>query len=67
MNKIRFGVVCAAFIGFSAAAYAAECTRPTAPNVPDGNVATKEEMIAGKGAYRSHNVTRAQQFLNSSL
>jgi hypothetical protein len=54
MNKFCFGAVCAAVIGFSASAFAAECTRPTAPNVPDGNVATKEEMLSAKAAIKEY-------------
>lgn len=50
MNKIRFSLVCAAFLGFSSAAMADDCVRPTAPSVPNGATASKEEMISAKHA-----------------
>lgn len=50
MNKVRLGLVCAAFLGFSTAAMADDCVRPAAPTVPNGATASKEEMIAAKHA-----------------
>ena len=33
--------------------FAADCTRPTMPAVPDGASATMDEMIAGQGAVKA--------------
>ncbi len=39
-------------VGFSTSALAEDCALPTAPIIPDGNVASKDELVAAQGAYK---------------
>ncbi len=43
-------------LGLSGNAFA-ECTAPSAPIIPDGNVASKDELIAAQGAYKAFEKT----------
>lgn len=54
MNKVFYGVVCAALIGLTSSAFASECTRSTAPTVPNGDTATRDEMIAANKAIKEY-------------
>lgn len=55
MRKVTFGVVCAAVIGLTSSAFAAECSRPsTAPSIPDGSAASRDEMIAANKAIKDY-------------
>ena len=49
-SKTLFG--CALALGLSGNAFA-ECTAPSAPIIPDGNVASEDELIAAQGAYKA--------------
>jgi hypothetical protein len=54
MKNICVGAVFAAFIGLASTAFATECTRPTAPDVPNGDVASRDEMIAANRAIKEY-------------
>lgn len=54
MRKVCFGVICAAVIGLTSSAFASECSRPSAPNIPDGNTASRDEIIAGNKAIKEY-------------
>lgn len=41
-------------VGFSATVAAQDCVLPTAPIIPDGNVASKDELISAQGAYKEY-------------
>ena len=43
---------CALALGLSGNALA-ECKAPSAPIIPDGNVASEDELIAAQGAYKA--------------
>ena len=45
-------VSCAFAFGLSTNAWA-ECTPPSAPIIPDGNVASQDELIAAQSAYKA--------------
>lgn len=40
-------------LGFSTSAFADECVLPNSPLIPDGNVASKDELIAAKDSYEA--------------
>ncbi len=44
-------LVCSLALGLSNNAFA-ECTAPSAPIIPDGNVASEDELVAAQGAYK---------------
>jgi len=43
-------------IGFNASAMAADCELPTAPIIPDGNVASQDELVAAQSAYKEFEI-----------
>lgn len=45
-------IACSIAFGISNTALA-ECTAPSAPIIPDGNVASEDELIAAQGAYKA--------------
>jgi len=53
MTRFTKTLIAGAFaLGLSSNALA-ECTAPSAPIIPDGNVASKDELIAAQGAYKT--------------
>lgn len=45
-------IACTLAFGLSSNALA-ECVAPAAPIIPDGNVASEDELVSAQGAYRS--------------
>jgi len=52
LNQFSKLILCFGIIAFSSQAYA-ECELPTAPIVPDGNVASTDELVAAQGALKA--------------
>ena len=50
-------IVSALLVGFNTTVVAQDCVLPTAPIIPDGNVASKDELISAQGAYKEYEVT----------
>ena len=57
MRKVCFSIVCAAIIGLTSSAFAAECTRGEAPSVPNGETASRDEMISANKAIKEYVAT----------
>lgn len=53
VNQLSKLLLCAGIAVFSSQAYA-ECTLPSAPIVPDGNVASTDELIAAQKGLKSY-------------
>jgi hypothetical protein len=53
MNRFSKTLIACSFaFGLSSNAFA-ECTAPAAPIIPDGNVASQDELMAAQGAYKA--------------
>ena len=60
MNRLAFlGAIIASTLAFKAAA---ECTRPEPVPIPDGSVATLEEMLEAQTAVREY-IAKMEEFL----
>lgn len=58
MNRFSKTLIASAMLaGFSTVAMAEDCVLPTAPIIPDGNVASKDELVAAQGAYKEFELT----------
>lgn len=57
MNLLSKSLITTAIVmslGATGSAHAEECVLPNSPIIPDGNVASKDELIAAQGSFKAY-------------
>lgn len=54
LSKSLITTVIVMGLGVAGSAFAEECVLPNSPIIPDGNVASKDELVAAQGSFKAY-------------